>query len=507
MKWIAQMSPRNTLVRNLHDLGLAVWFGGSLAGAVAVNGAAADVPDPTLRLRVANTGWARWTPVNAVAIAAHLVGAPGLLRANRGRAATQAGSAHRRWPSWCSTGAALAVTAYSRVLGKQLLHADGVPVEGATDPAPVTPPELAKAQQRLDTCQWLVPLLTGGISVLERPAGRAATPDPAVIGDLGQARALAARRRLSPPRWMPTADGPPRVAARTADRSVSARPPPGCCAAVRIRSRGGDGNPRTRPPFAAGRTAAMNSPQPPLGIGAPVIGGAGELLGHVRTVYVDNATGAPVWAAVQGPHHTAVVPLQHSWFDGRTLQVPYDAAKLQAAPHHDPTALISYPEGDDLSATTACSPTRRPTRGRRRTHLGRPEPEDVAVIRSQEQLRTDAVNVVVGRARLITTVVTENQTFTVPVRRQEVRLVYDPIPEDEQTIASTDPSEDTVEVILHAERVQITTQVVPVERVRMVRRVVTTAQTITEPVRSEQIALDQTNLPGPRPGDNQEETP
>ena len=62
-------------------------------------------------------------------------------------------------------------------------------------------------------------------------------------------------------------------------------------------------------------------------------------------------------------------------------------------------------------------------------------------------------------------------------------------------------------MILHAEHVQITTQVVPVERVRMVRRVVTTGQTITEPVRSEQIALEQTDMPGPRPGDNQEDTP
>jgi hypothetical protein len=85
------MSERNTLVRSLHDLGLAAWFGGSLAGAVAVNGAAADVPDPKLRLRIVNTGWARWTPVNAIAIAAHLVGGAGLLRANRGRAATQGG--------------------------------------------------------------------------------------------------------------------------------------------------------------------------------------------------------------------------------------------------------------------------------------------------------------------------------------------------------------------------------------------------------------------------------
>jgi hypothetical protein len=40
----------------------------------------------------------------------------------------------------------------------------------------------------------------------------------------------------------------------------------------------------------------------------------------------------------------------------------------------------------------------------------------------------------------------------------------------------------------------------------MVRRVVTTGQTITEPVGSEQIALAQTDMPGPQSGDNQKET-
>ncbi len=53
------MSERNTVVRTMHDLGLAAWFGGSLAGAVGINGAAADVPDEKLRLVVANAGWAR----------------------------------------------------------------------------------------------------------------------------------------------------------------------------------------------------------------------------------------------------------------------------------------------------------------------------------------------------------------------------------------------------------------------------------------------------------------
>ena len=180
------MSDRITLVRSLHDLGLAAWFGGSLAGAVAVNGAAADVPDPTLRLRVANAGWARWTPVNAAAIAAHLIGGAGLLRANRGRAATQGGVGASTVAKLVLTGAALTVTAYSRALGKQLQHADGVPVEGGTDPAATTPPELARAQQQLATCQWLIPTLTGAISVLSALQGEQQRPTQQLSGILAK---------------------------------------------------------------------------------------------------------------------------------------------------------------------------------------------------------------------------------------------------------------------------------------------------------------------------------
>ena len=46
-------------------------------------------------------------------------------------------------------------------------------------------------------------------------------------------------------------------------------------------------------------------------------------------------------------------------------------------------------------------------------------------------------------------------------------------------------------MILHSERVLFSTQVVPVERVRMVKRVITTGQTVTEPIRSERIDLEQ----------------
>src|SRR6476660_507156 len=69
------MSSRNTVVRSLHDLGAAAWFGGSLMGAVGVNGAAGTVRDPQDRARVASVGWAKWAPVNAAAIGAQALAA------------------------------------------------------------------------------------------------------------------------------------------------------------------------------------------------------------------------------------------------------------------------------------------------------------------------------------------------------------------------------------------------------------------------------------------------
>lgn len=40
------MSERNTLVRGIHDAGLAIWFGGSLMGADGLNGATAHAGSP-----------------------------------------------------------------------------------------------------------------------------------------------------------------------------------------------------------------------------------------------------------------------------------------------------------------------------------------------------------------------------------------------------------------------------------------------------------------------------
>ena len=165
------MSERNTLAHALHDLGLAAWFGGSLMGAIGVNGAAADVDDPRQRARVANAGWARWTPFNAVAIGAHLVGGAQLLKANKGRVATQQGVLANTNLKMALTAGALAATGYARVLGKKMQKAGDVPVAGGTNATTGTPPEVAKAQKQLSALQWAVPALTGGLVVITSYAG------------------------------------------------------------------------------------------------------------------------------------------------------------------------------------------------------------------------------------------------------------------------------------------------------------------------------------------------
>lgn len=180
------MTKRNTLDRSLHDLGLAAWFGGTLAGAVAINGAAADVADPNERLRVANAGWARWAPVNLAAIGVHLLGGAGLLLANKGRITTQRGVGASTIAKTALTVAALGATAYSRALGKKLEQAAVAPVQGATEPSPDTPTDVAKAQQQLKLTQWVIPGLTGAIAVLNAVHGEQQRPSQQLPGILAK---------------------------------------------------------------------------------------------------------------------------------------------------------------------------------------------------------------------------------------------------------------------------------------------------------------------------------
>ncbi|HEY8306276.1 MAG TPA: hypothetical protein VIG79_06315 [Lapillicoccus sp.] len=182
-------SDRNTVVRTLHDLGGAAWFGGSLMGAVGLNGASKDVSDPGERATVATSGWARWSPVAASAIAAYAIGGIGLIVANRTRVAHQQGVGANTAVKTALSVAAMATTAASGVLGARLAHQTPAHAAGGTVPDRRTPASTARLQQGLRVLQWATPALTGAIVVLGAQQGEQQKAGQVLTG--------AARRTLS----------------------------------------------------------------------------------------------------------------------------------------------------------------------------------------------------------------------------------------------------------------------------------------------------------------------
>jgi hypothetical protein len=172
---------RNTLSRSLHDLGLAAWFGGTLANAVALNPAAGEAGGRSTGA-VANAGWNRWTPVNAAAIGAHLVGSVGQLAGNSGRVAQQQGVAGMSVLKTALTVAALGVTAYSRGLGQIVNSGGSVPAKSGTKPSKRTRADVAAAQEQLDRLQWVIPALTGALVAVSSYAGEQQRPSEVARG-------------------------------------------------------------------------------------------------------------------------------------------------------------------------------------------------------------------------------------------------------------------------------------------------------------------------------------
>ena len=127
------------------------------------------------------------------------------------------------------------------------------------------------------------------------------------------------------------------------------------------------------------------------------------------------------------------------------------------------------------------------------------------VVRSEEELQV-GVRRRLRRLRLRKYVVIEYLTRTIPVRREEVRLEEvrleevgapaEPVGEpDEQSTVQAAGDQPLLEVVLHREEPVIQLRVVPHERVRLFKAVVTEQRTVTEDIRKEQIEL-QSEPPG-----------
>ncbi|MEL4318341.1 hypothetical protein WJX64_04945 [Leifsonia sp. YIM 134122] len=170
------MSQRNTLVRSMHDIGLAAWFGGSLMGAVGLNGAASKAEPASQKLKISSIGWGRWAPVQLAAIAVHGIGSVGLIIGNKGRIAADSGTQVNTAVKFVLTGVACGATLYSAVLGGVIAKHSDEDAEGVTEPGARTSKELAAAQTKQRFAQWVLPAVTAALIVLAAQQGEQQRP-------------------------------------------------------------------------------------------------------------------------------------------------------------------------------------------------------------------------------------------------------------------------------------------------------------------------------------------
>jgi hypothetical protein len=176
----------NTVARTLHDLGLAAWFGGSLMGRPGSTGLPRWSRTPPSGYGWPTAAGPRWTPLNLAGIAAHLAGGAILTGANKGPPGRPAGGGRHQHGQDRSDVAALGVTGYARLLGKKLERAGDVPVEGGTTPNPATPEEVTRAQRQLTALQWVIPVLTGAVLVVNARMGEQQRPTQVTTGLLAR---------------------------------------------------------------------------------------------------------------------------------------------------------------------------------------------------------------------------------------------------------------------------------------------------------------------------------
>jgi uncharacterized protein (TIGR02271 family) len=260
--------------------------------------------------------------------------------------------------------------------------------------------------------------------------------------------------------------------------------------------------------------------------GSTAYDAAGEKVGRVGQLYLDDQTGAPSWVTVAtGLFGTAetFVPLEGASFDGQDLRLAYSKDTVKNAPRLDTDEHLDQAEeaelfryyglGGTTGTVTETTETTRTTgtyagttgmSGTTGTHVGARDDEDAAlladragddaeasVVLSEERLDIGKVEQE-SRVRLRKYVTTETETITVPVRKET--LVIERVPaSDSATEPITGPDGSTEileEITLREERVVVGKETVAVEQVRVGKQEVTEDREVSAEVRKERADVD-----------------
>ena len=112
------------------------------------------------------------------------------------------------------------------------------------------------------------------------------------------------------------------------------------------------------------------------------------------------------------------------------------------------------------------------------------------IIRSEEQLNVSTDRVESGQVHLRKYVVNETETVEVPVEREEVRVVREPITDADRANYDGKIGEQEASVTLHEDRVNVSKDSVPVEKVSLETDTVRGTERVSEEVRKERFETD-----------------
>lgn len=263
-----------------------------------------------------------------------------------------------------------------------------------------------------------------------------------------------------------------------------------------------------------------------------VIDQDGDKVGKVGQVYLDDATGQPNWVTVNtglfGGSET-FVPLDEATLDGEDLRVPYTKAFIKDAPNLDADSHVDESQEDELyryyglqagggdqvrggrdgnvdgrdaAAAGAAGAAGTANTGDRRDDLrdgdARHREDGAAagtargheadsVVRHEEEVNVGTERVQTGRARLRKHIVHDTETVTVPVEREEVEIVREPIADGEHGGRLSD---EDVEVALSEERPVVEKDVVAKERVGLDKNVVQDQEQVQTDVAREEVEIE-----------------
>ncbi len=233
-------------------------------------------------------------------------------------------------------------------------------------------------------------------------------------------------------------------------------------------------------------------------------------VGTIDDVYVDDETGQPEWLAIKtGLFGTKLnfAPLASAHVYGDDVVIPYDASHVKDAPKADRDEQLSSDEvralyahygvtgRRDRNRTTDRSADRRS----KSSEKSGPETDD-AMTRSEEQLEVSKRTRQAGRARLRKWIETEDVEIRVPVRREKVRIVTEPVADAnrDRALAGEDLTTGEHEVVLTEEVVDVDKHVVPKERVRIETETETDEVAVDDTVRKERIDFENDDSPDRR---------